>query len=775
MSIGRGPAGPLSGLRVVECGDWISAPFCARLLADLGAEVVKVERPQGDLSRQAGGGTAPDGALFAYLNCGKTIVEADLDDPGGRASVERLLADADVFVENLEPADRTRWGLDFATLEAVYPRLVIASLSPFGRSGPWAGHPGTDICAQAAASVPYGLGVKDREPLRIPYDQADYQAALHAAAAILCAVRERHNSGRGQGIDISTAQVMGYLVGGMHRLPAKSGRAWQRQDSVMGRAPMGFFECGDGFVIVALQKRQHRDAFDALMGRPEDAEFFQYLMGWMKDHTRRELLDLALTDDKVVLGIAQHVDEVLTSPQYAHRDLWATADVDGGEIRFPKPAYRFSESPVAISPGWSSAATDLSLLDSDAKGRAAGQSGGSGPRRPALEGVRVLEFGWNWAGPMCGQLLADMGAEVIRIETAGRQDEMRFRDFASWFFCNTNRSTMSTTINVAGEEGAELVRALAARSDIVLDNLAAGVMRRNGLGYDDLRAVKDDIIVLSMSMAGQEGPERGLRGFASIATAYSGLELMIGYEQDEISTGLLSFGLGDATVAIQGAIAALAALEHRTCTGEGQSVDVSQIDAAVATLAEPILEYETTEVVAGPQGNRHSTFSPHGLYPTAGDDRWVGLAVTGAAQWRALAALIGHPEWADDPTLQTSPGRRARAGEIDDAIRAWTSAQDRDAAAEALWAAGVPAAPLLELTERDEHPQFTSRGFTIDHEADGWDPCHVYATPWLLDATPPRMHRPTPLLGEHNDYVWHDLLELDDEEIERLKKAGVLA
>lgn len=760
-------AGPLAGLRVVECGDWISAPFCARLLADLGADVVKVVRPGG------GPRVLERSGMRAYLDTGKRIVACADDEAARREDLAGLLEGADVFVENLPPGERTRLGLDFATLEAAHPRLVAVSLSPFGRSGPWAAHPGTDICAQAAASVPYGLGAKGREPLRIPYDQADYQAALHATAAALCALHERHTSGRGQGIDISTAQVMGYLVGGMHRLAAKSGRVWQRQDSIMGRAPMGFFECKDGFVIVALQKRQHRDAFDTLTGRPEDAEFFTHLMGWLRDHTRRELLELAVANDKVVLGIAQHADEVLASPQYAHRDLWVRAETDDGAVRFPKPAYRFSATPVVVRElgedtapaAWGPQAPERTLPDPDRE-----------PERwPALDGVRVLEFGWNWAGPMCGQLLADMGAEVIRIETAGRQDEMRFRDHASWFFCNTNRSTLSTTINVAGDEGATLVRELAARSDIVLDNLAAGVMARNGLGYADLAAVKDDIIVVSMSMAGQDGPERGLRGFASIATAYSGLELMVGYGEDDISTGLLTFGLGDATVAIQGAIAALAALEHRCRTGAGQFIDVSQIDAAVATLAEPLLEYQSTGAVAGPQGNRHSTFAPHGLYPTLGEDRWVAVAVTDDRQWRALAALIGRAEWAGDADLATAAGRRARAAEIDAAVTAWTSGQDRDAAAEALWTAGVPAAPLLELVERDAHPQFTQRGFTIEHDAAGWDPCHVYATPWLLDATPARMQRPAPLLGEHNDHVWRDLLALDAAEIERLQKSGVLA
>lgn len=757
--------GALDGLRVVEVGDWVTAPFCARLLADLGAHVTKVESSAGDSTRDVGG-------MYPYLNAGKHGTVLDLDDPAARDELDEILASSDILVENVPHADRERWRLGFAALGERFPALITVSISPYGRTGPWADKPGTDLCAQAAASLPYGLGVRDRVPLRIPYDQADYQAGLHAAAGALCALYEKRRSGRGQAIDIATAQVLGYLVGGMHRLPAKSGRPWQRQDSITGRAPMGFFECADGFVIVALQKRAHRDAFDKLMGRPPDADFFPYLMSWMKERTRRELLELALTDDKVVLGIAQRADEILASPQYAYRELWADSGLrseTGEAVVFPKPAYRMSATPVRI--GEEGAGEGLGRTVRAVQPSA---SSGGDERRPALEGVRILEFGWNWAGPMCGQLLADMGAEVIRIETEKRQDEMRFRDFASWFFCNTNRSKLSTTINVAGEEGAALVRELAAKSDIVVDNLAAGVMARNGLGYEDLRKVKEDLIVVSMSMAGQEGPERGLRGFASIATAYSGLELMIGYPEDETSTGLLTFGLGDTTVAVQGTIAVLAALDHRDRTGEGQFVDVSQIDAAVATLAEPLLEYQLSGEVAGPQGNRHPTHFPHGLYPAAGDDRWLAVAVTTTEEWAGLARVLGRGEWADEPSLASAEGRRRVGDDVDAAISDWTASQERDAAVKALWAEGVPSAPLLELPERDSHPQFGTRGFIWDHTAEGWDPCFVYGTPWLLDATPAEMRRPAPLLGEHNEYVWKDLLGLGDSEIERLRESGVL-
>jgi crotonobetainyl-CoA:carnitine CoA-transferase CaiB-like acyl-CoA transferase len=165
---------------------------------------------------------------------------------------------------------------------------------------------------------------------------------------------------------------------------------------------------------------------------------------------------------------------------------------------------------------------------------------------------------------------------------------------------------------------------------------------------------------------------------------------------------------------------------------------------------------------------------PHGLYPADGEDRWVALAVRDRTEWQALCGVIGRPEWAEDDALATVAGRRARIEDIDDAIAAWSAEVERDAAAEALLAAGVPAAPVLELAERDVHPHWTSRGFRVHHDGDGFDECDIYATPWLLSATPAAMVRPTPKLGEHNDYVYRELLGLDEETVARLVDEGVL-
>jgi crotonobetainyl-CoA:carnitine CoA-transferase CaiB-like acyl-CoA transferase len=247
------------------------------------------------------------------------------------------------------------------------------------------------------------------------------------------------------------------------------------------------------------------------------------------------------------------------------------------------------------------------------------------------------------------------------------------------------------------------VQRLSRNVDIVMDNLAAGVMAKNSLAYDDLIAENPNIIVVSMSMAGQEGPLRGMRGFASIATGYSGMELMVGYPEVDTSTGLLPFGLGDTTMAIQAVVGALVALHERADSGQGQFVDVSQMDSAASTLGEPLLAHQLAGDAVGPQGNTHTRYFPHGIFPAEGEERWLALAARDENEWHALCAAIGRDDWAKDASLADASGRRERAAEIDGAIEAWCSGRERDAAVEALVAAGVPASPVFELEERNEH------------------------------------------------------------------------
>jgi crotonobetainyl-CoA:carnitine CoA-transferase CaiB-like acyl-CoA transferase len=298
-------------------------------------------------------------------------------------------------------------------------------------------------------------------------------------------------------------------------------------------------------------------------------------------------------------------------------------------------------------------------------------------------------------------------------------------------------------------------------------------MARNGLGYEALREAKSDLIVMSMAMAGQTGPLRHLRGFATTATGFAGIEAAVGYPHSG-PTGLPAIGIGDANAAIQGVVAVLAALWHRERTGEGQFIDLSQIEAATTLMAAPIAEHQLTGRVRGPQANAHDRLAPHGIYPARGTERWVALAITGDAEWDVLVRLMGAPGWARDESLADGAERVRRRDAIDAGVAAWTATVERDVLVERLRDAGLAAAPVLEIDEMNAWPHFVARGLWREVESFEGGPGRVYATPWHLQDTPGGVDRPSPRCGEHDDYVLGSLLGLSAAERAELAARGVI-
>jgi benzylsuccinate CoA-transferase BbsF subunit len=482
--------------------------------------------------------------------------------------------------------------------------------------------------------------------------------------------------------------------------------------------------------------------------------------------------------ENLVLGPINTVTDLLAEPHLSERGFWAPIKVGGRDVKLPGLGFRMSATPwrVGAPPGPRDDATGgfapaTPAMNVAPSPRHAGPRA-TAPARP-LAGYRAIEFGFNWAGPLVGQILADLGVEVIKVETRTRLDFMRHWPHAHAFFHNANRGKRSLSVDVKQRAGLDLVRRLAAHADVVLDNFAAGVMERNGLGYRALRAVKPDLVVLSMAMAGQDGPLRHLRGFATIATGFAGLEAAIGYPETG-PTGLPMLGLGDANAAIQGVFACLAALWYRNRCGEGQFIDLSQVEAATTLMAEPLLDLQLGAFDPTPNANRHPTMAPHGMYPAAGHERWLAIAVGSDAEWAGLVRAMGAPAWACDESLAASAGRLARRDEVDVRLAQWTMLHDRDALAERLQAAGVAATPLLELEEMNNHPHFRARRLCRPLASfDGSSGC-VYETPWHIDRTPPAAQGPSPQIGEHTRPLLRDILGMGDAEIETLTEQKVL-
>ncbi len=397
----------------------------------------------------------------------------------------------------------------------------------------------------------------------------------------------------------------------------------------------------------------------------------------------------------------------------------------------------------------------------------------------ALAGVRVIDLGWVLAAPYATMLLGYLGAEVIKVESRRRIDEQRIahraglaKDYdASSNFFEVNLTKRSVTLNLATEEGARLVRELVATSDVVIENMRPGVVDRLGLGYEELRKVRPDVIMASVSGWGGKGPLRSYTAYAPCFSSFSGLAHLTGYADDEPNTGTSS---NDARSGTGAAFAILMALVLRQRTGRGQYIDMSSCETLNTLVGDRMVEWGLSGVSPGRDGDHDGVVAPHNVYRTAGDDRWISIAVTDDHEWAALRRAMGDPEWARDAALQQNAGRIARQADLDAHLAAWTIGQDAVELSDHLQRHGVAAVPSYDAEQLFDHPHLRARDSLVEVDHPTLGTRTAIAPPWLLSETPARITRSAPLLGADNEYVLQDILGLSAERVAELTDAQVV-
>ena len=405
------------------------------------------------------------------------------------------------------------------------------------------------------------------------------------------------------------------------------------------------------------------------------------------------------------------------------------------------------------------------------------ENSGPGP----LSGYRVLDFGWVLAGALPGMVLADMGAEVLKVETRQRMDYMRLgRPIIGDepdpeqhpLFHNVNRGKLSIAVNTTKPGAIDLIKELVPHCDVVVENFSPGVMDRLGLGYDVLSGIKSEIVMASISSNGQTGPLRDLRAYAPSIGALSGLDSTMGYE-GERPLGL-KHAYADIVGALHSVFAIVSALHQKERTGQGQYIDVSMLRATVATMGAGLMEYEMTGRVMGPKGNYDPAMAPYGNYPCQGDDAWVSIAVRTEDEWQGLKTGMDNPAWCEEERFSSRYSRLENRRDLDGNLSAWTRELTPGYITELLQANGVAAIPVMGAEDRLFNPHFKERGLysDIEHPSLGTEP--VYNIMWNLERTPPSIHRHAPLLGEHNQKIFGGLLGMAEEEITRLEEDQVL-
>jgi crotonobetainyl-CoA:carnitine CoA-transferase CaiB-like acyl-CoA transferase len=771
-------------LRVLDLTDELAFQG-ARLLVGLGADVLRVE-PGERLTR----------AARVHWHAGKRWVRLP-DGDGAGDPLDALAAGADVVLES-GPAAALRGVRADGTSR--WPDAVHVAVTPFGLTGPRRDWVGDDLVLASAGGMTWLGGRADGPPKPPPREQAVQVAGAHAAIAAQLGVLARDRTGAGQLIDVSVQEAVAATLETAAISWIHAGRCPVRNGGVYEHVAHRIFAAADGYVAG---------------GYSGSNRMWTDLLAWMAEEGEAgDLVEERWGDPVLRWQGRPHVDEIVArfvakrtageiaeqgraralpwaevvpparlpeNPQLRDRRFFVTVTgggLPGGgveDVGFPWEAPALPR-PVTL-PVLREAPAATAWTRSRARGRRPRPGAASGGR--ALDGVRVLDLTWVLAGPYATKLLGEHGAEIVKIESRHRQDptrfapSMRLRPGAgpddSGYFLNFNRGKRSVALNLRTPDGQALLRELVPHCDVVVENFSPGVLARWGMDQESLRALNPDVILVSMAGVGQTGPWRDAVTFADTLAAMSGLSSETA-ERGAAPQGL-TFGLGDMVAANAAVVATLELLAQ----GRGGHVDLSQLEAMAATMGPAVVETALGDPVpdsrtAG-QPNRSPTAVPHGVYPAAGEDRWVAVAAQDDARWRALVDLgAGTAAVSRDADLAT---RRAHEDEIDAALAAWTRDQDADALAAALQAAGIAAAVVAtgrDLVEADEH--LAARGFypVLEHPLAG-PVCHEGIVARMA-ATPGTLTGPAPLLGQDTTAVLGELLGLDDERLAALAAAG---
>ena len=386
-----------------------------------------------------------------------------------------------------------------------------------------------------------------------------------------------------------------------------------------------------------------------------------------------------------------------------------------------------------------------------------------------LAGIRVVDFSWIIAGPTCTRILALMGAEVLKVESQRRPDPSRAGGGASFHFLNQSKKSVS--LNLSTTHGLELAKELVSLSDVVIENFATGVIERLGLGYDVLKALRPDLIMLSSSGLGHTGPDRDHVAYGTLLQCFTGWSTLTGYPGGRPVTG---GAWSDPITGMLQAFLIACALHHRAGTGQGQYVDFSMAEAMCTMLPEAIMEFVMNGRVLSPAGNGDSVYAPHDVYPCRGDDRWVAIAVTSEKQWQSLCSTMGRLELVNDRRFSDAEGRRANKAALDHIIAQWTQGFTDGELTRRLQAAGVPAGPSMNATDVFNDPHLEARGFFQAHTGLEGQELRLPGLPWHFLPGPHPDARQAPALGQHNSHVLGEILGLSGEEIQALVSQQVV-
>lgn len=789
--------------------------LASQILAGLGADVILVEPPGGSSAR----GMAPfasddrgiEGSLtFWGYSRGKRSIAVDVTTPSGRALLGDLVRRSDVLFESGAVP------IDLAELRRENPALVTVSISAFGTTGPKAAWPACDLTVLAASGQLVLTGDADRPPVRSTMPQAFLHAAGDAAGGALLALQERTRSGRGQHVDISAQRSASFATQShllAHAFGAPSvGRAsgGQRVGDVHIRY---VWPCKDGFVVVTLlfgpsfgpytgrlMAWMHEGGYvdertlgedwvgygSRLFVDAETAHGFERIKdavgAFCLDRTQQELFAGAI-DRRLLMAPIATTEDVAASPQFAARRYWEFVEdpaLATLPVRAPG-AFVHARSapcrPLGRAPRLDEHHDEI-LAELHACHVEIAPSPPPAPtRRPPLDGLRVIDLTWALSGPATARSLSDFGATVVHIESSHRIDAARtVQPFlnddgapeTAAVYLNMNAGKLGLSLNLGTTEARAVLDDLVGWADVLIESFSPRGRASLGLDYDRLRALNPRLIMMSSCLFGQDGPLQSYAGFGITGAALSGFYELTGWP-DRAPAG--PYGAYTDYVSPRFALCALlAAVEHRTRTGEGQYLDFAQAEAAVHFLTPALLDYTVNGNVLSRRGNDDGVMAPHGVYPCVGDDRWVAIACRDDSEWKNLCGLLGR----SDLAAMTSDDRRNDRAALDAMVSEWTCTRSPSDAEMILIGHNIAAHSVQHSPECAVDPQLRFQRHFVELPHELMDNVTVESTRIMLSDTPSVLNLAAPILGQHTIEVLEQLLGYDEERIGALFAAGAL-
>lgn len=790
---------PLSRHRILEIGGGDTAAYCGKLFADFGAEVIKCE-PQGGDPRRCDGvqvdtGDGETSAFFAWLNANKLSVTADPATKDGAEVIRALLPSCDVLIDSRPPAEIDASTLRHEDLQAADPGLTILGISWFGNSGPYRDYQATDAVVRSLAGVVFEAGPVEGPPMLATEGQAAVIGAMTAFLPAAASLWDAHSGGRRftASIHAAVSHITEYDVG----LQMDMGRRGRVGVNVFGRTyPAGPYPTAKGWLGVTIMSPSQWVSFCDMLGQPQlgsdprydtapkrqavAPELDEVLRPLLLQKTAQDWFEMGIKS-KVPLAVLPGVDEIKDLKFHQERQSFGT--ITAGEATFDcplLPQQLTGTPPIRHGVAAPAGSTDWSSLP-EHKRAAPAQVATELP----LRNLRILDLSMGWAGPLAVRQLADLGADVIKVESCENPDWFRgidtrwpyyeekyFERHMGWQYMNRNKRGI--TLDISSEQGRDLALRLAKTADVVIDSYSADIMPKFRLTSEDFLAANPGIVALTMPAFGMKTSWRFGRAYGSTLEHASGLPSVNGRPDDP--PAMSHAVMGDPIGGMTAATAILLGLLAKQATGQGQHIDLAQAQCLLPLFAEQIIAYHVTGQVPERFGNRHPRYAPHGCYRLMGDDMWLTLAIRTDAEWQALCKVMRRDDLAADPALATVEGRRANADRIDTAISEWSLLVRGYAAMTDLQAQGVAAGTVRQPLDMglDPHCIATGRFEALDRPYIGG---HVQPRPAYVEGdakTGYPIRWPSPTVGQHNREVLQGELGLSDAEFDALLKDGII-